>query len=177
MLAMHLLLILVIDFADLSLGMVCLHLFTFDPGWIRARRAGNSEGPETVFYDGECGLCHNTVRMLLAEDREGAAFRFSPLQGEALAQALGDEERSELPDSLIVHTHDGRWLSRSAGTAHMLLALGGLWTLLGGLLIRIPRPLRDTAYDLVAANRKRFFAKPAEACPLLPPRLRERFLP
>jgi hypothetical protein len=35
MLAMHLGLIVLIDFADLSLGMVMVHLFTFDPGWIR----------------------------------------------------------------------------------------------------------------------------------------------
>jgi hypothetical protein len=35
MFAMHLGLILVIDFADLSLGMVMLHVFTCDPGWIR----------------------------------------------------------------------------------------------------------------------------------------------
>ena len=37
-LAMHLSLIVLIDFADLSLGMVMLHLFTLDPGW-RADRA------------------------------------------------------------------------------------------------------------------------------------------
>jgi len=40
MLTMHLGLIVLIDFADLSLGMVMLHLFTFDPkwvgGWVRA---------------------------------------------------------------------------------------------------------------------------------------------
>ncbi len=35
MLAMHLGLMALIDFADLSFGMVILHLFTFDPGWIR----------------------------------------------------------------------------------------------------------------------------------------------
>lgn len=33
-LAMHLGLIVLIDFADLSLGMVMLHLFTFDPAWL-----------------------------------------------------------------------------------------------------------------------------------------------
>ena len=37
MLAMHLGLITLIDFADLSLGMVMLHLFTFDPRWLRSR--------------------------------------------------------------------------------------------------------------------------------------------
>jgi hypothetical protein len=31
---MHLSLIALIDFADLSLGMVLIHLFTFDPGWV-----------------------------------------------------------------------------------------------------------------------------------------------
>jgi len=34
MLVMHLSLLLLINFAELSLGMVMLHLFTFDPGWI-----------------------------------------------------------------------------------------------------------------------------------------------
>jgi hypothetical protein len=33
-LAMHLGLMVLIDFADLSLGMVMLHLFTFDPAWL-----------------------------------------------------------------------------------------------------------------------------------------------
>jgi hypothetical protein len=37
LLLMHLSLIALIDFADLSLGMVMLHLFTFDPAWVRAR--------------------------------------------------------------------------------------------------------------------------------------------
>jgi hypothetical protein len=37
MLCMHLGLILLIDFADLSLGMVMVHLFTFDPAWIKPR--------------------------------------------------------------------------------------------------------------------------------------------
>ena len=35
MLAMHLGLLMLLDFADLSLGMVVLHLCTFDPAWLR----------------------------------------------------------------------------------------------------------------------------------------------
>jgi hypothetical protein len=38
MLLMHLSLILLIDFADLSLGMVMIHLFTWDPRWVGAER-------------------------------------------------------------------------------------------------------------------------------------------
>jgi hypothetical protein len=34
MMGMHLGIVLMVDFADLSFGMVMLHLFTFDPDWI-----------------------------------------------------------------------------------------------------------------------------------------------
>ena len=37
MLGMHLGIVLLVDFADLSFGMVMLHLFTFDPDWLPAR--------------------------------------------------------------------------------------------------------------------------------------------
>lgn len=40
MLALHLGLLFVIDFADLSLGMVLLHLFTFDPRWLSSFSRG-----------------------------------------------------------------------------------------------------------------------------------------
>ena len=52
LLLMHLGLIVVIDFADLSLGMVLLHLFTFDPAWLPPRRAiqpvGQAFQPDTL---------------------------------------------------------------------------------------------------------------------------------
>lgn len=47
MLAMHLGLIALIDFADLSLGMVLLHLFTFDPRWFQ-RKSRQVEAIPTV---------------------------------------------------------------------------------------------------------------------------------
>ncbi len=40
MAGMHLSLVVLIDFADLSMGMLMLHAFTFDPDWIRRIRAG-----------------------------------------------------------------------------------------------------------------------------------------
>jgi hypothetical protein len=43
LLAMHVSLIVLLDFADLSLGMVMLHLFTFDPAWVPALRPGRSD--------------------------------------------------------------------------------------------------------------------------------------
>src|SRR5262249_20173935 len=76
MLLMHLGLMTVISFADLSMGMVMLHLFTFNPAWIAPLR---SAATETIFYDGGCGLCHRTVRFVLSEDASGCTFNFAPL--------------------------------------------------------------------------------------------------
>jgi predicted DCC family thiol-disulfide oxidoreductase YuxK len=171
LLSLHLSLILLIDFADLSLGMVMLHLFTFDPAWVK----GKGEGGERLFYDGSCALCHGSVRFVLAEDPEGRAFRFAPLDSEAFRAAVPAEVLSRLPDSLVVRTADGRLLTRSAGVLHVLERLGGIWRLAaipGGL---VPPPLRDAAYDFVARVRYRVFGRKDEACPLIPPALRARF--
>lgn len=173
MLALHLSLIALIDFADLSLGMVMLHLFTFDPSWVPRRSPGTLE---TLFYDGSCGLCHRAVRFVLAEDPEGAAFRFAPLGSDAFRSRVPDAERERLPDSLVLLAADGRVLTRSAAVGHLLARLGGIWSLLATAMKTVPRPLQDAAYDWIARIRYRLFAKPKDACPLLPPGLRERFL-
>ena len=77
----------------------------------------------------------------------------------------------------VVLTGDDRVLTRSAAVLFVLGALGGLWTIaarVGGPIV--PRPAADALYDLVARWRKRLFAAPAEACPVVSPVLRARFL-
>ena len=172
MLAMHLGLIVVIDFADLSLGMVMLHLFTFDPAWLQSQKA---TATEVVFYDGQCGLCHRVVRFVLAEDPEGRAFRFAPLDSEAFRTALSAAEREQLPDSLVVRCADGTVLLKSAGALHILRRLGGLWHILSLLIHMLPLGLRDHVYDAIARTRHSLFRPPDEACPLVPADLRKRF--
>ncbi len=172
-LLMHLSLIAFIDFADLSLGMVMIHLFTFDPGWIRPLPAST----EMLFYDGHCGLCQRSVRLILAEDAAGTAFRFAPLQGETFQSSIPAPERGALPLSLVVRTEKGALLTRSAGVLHILRRLGGVWRLLAGVLVLLPAAVRDRLYDGVARVRLHLFARPAEACPLMTPQLRARFDP
>jgi predicted DCC family thiol-disulfide oxidoreductase YuxK len=171
LLGLHLALVLLIDFADLSLGMVMLHLFTFDPAWL----PGKGAPVERLFYDGSCALCQGAVRFLLAEDPEGRTFRFAPRDSQAFRVQVPAEWQAGLPDSLVVVTADGRLLTRSAGVLHILERLGGLWRVLAAAGRLVPRPLRDTAYDLMARTRYRIFGRKEEACPLLPPHLRARF--
>jgi predicted DCC family thiol-disulfide oxidoreductase YuxK len=174
LLAMHFGLLTLVDFADLSFGMVMLHLFTFDPAWLKPKPAGGA--PDHVFYDGSCGLCHRAVRFVLAEDR-AARFLFSPLQGATIRTFLDDARRATLPDSMVVRAGDGRLLMHSDAWVHMLRGLGGAWRGLGGVVRLVPRPLRDGVYHCVARVRRRLFAAPKDACPLLPKQLRERFVP
>jgi predicted DCC family thiol-disulfide oxidoreductase YuxK len=136
-----------------------------------------ADAPETVFYDGGCGLCHRSVRWILDRDPEGRAFRFAPLEGETFRARVEEARRVGLPDSLVVLTRDGRLLARSDATAHVLGRLGAAWPVVGALLAAVPRPLRDAAYDAVARRRHRLFERPGAACPVASPQLRARFDP
>jgi hypothetical protein len=87
-LALHLALIPLIDFADLSLGMVMLHLFTFDPAWLPPVTART---PETLFYDGQC-------YRLFARPQDACPIATPDLHSRLLAQ------RSVGPKSISVAT-------------------------------------------------------------------------
>src|SRR5690349_6644154 len=141
--------------------------------WIRPLPAAT----ERIFYDGHCGLCQRSVRLILAKDATGTAFRFAPLQGETFASLVPAEERETLPLSLVVRTEKGMLLTRSAAVLHIMRRLGGVWRLLAGLLVLLPTGLRDRLYDGVVRNRHRLFVRPADVCPLMPPHLRGRFDP
>jgi predicted DCC family thiol-disulfide oxidoreductase YuxK len=150
-----------------------LLLLAFDPRWIPARLPGRRD---QLFYDGSCGLCHGTVRFLLAEDRSAAAFTFGALQGETWESSVPAAQRRTLPDSVVVRTDEGELLTRSTGVAHLLERLGGFWRVLGATLRVLPQGVRDGAYDLVARVRYGIFGRKNALCPLLPPDLRTRFL-
>ena len=172
MVGLHAGLLLLVSFADLTAGMLLVHLFTFDPAWLRRRMAHRSEW---VFYDGNCALCHGWVRFVLAEDTDGKTFRISPLQGELFATCFTAEQRASLPDSLAVLTEDERLLTRSAAVLHVLRRLGGLWRIMGVILVVTPRSILDWFYDRVAGLRKQLFHTQENLCPVVSPELRRRF--
>ncbi len=132
---------------------------------------------DTVFYDGNCGFCHWSVKLLLSADRRGCLFRYAPLGGDTFRACVPEAERMRLPDSLVVLTAGGVLLLRSAAVLHLLRRLGGWWRVSAFFLRFLPRPIRDRLYDSFAAVRLRLFRRPNESCPLLPPSLRTRFDP
>jgi len=171
MVGMHLGLMALVNFTDLTAGMLILHLFTFDPAWLPGpRHAGRP-----IFYDGHCGLCHGFVEFVLREDQSTNPFSFAPLQGDFVRRTVPDDVRAGLPDSVVVLDEKDRILTRSTAVIFVMRRLGGLWLLAAFLLSVIPRPLRDLGYDAIASVRKKVFGTTDELCPLIPPPWRERF--
>ena len=152
------------------LVLLVLLAFLFDPAWVRP---GGRACGATVLYDGDCGFCHSTVRWLLSEEGRSASLRFAPLAGPTAGKLL---ERAgagdDVPDSVLVITESGRLLLRSEA---VMAACGGIWRVAAWLLVLIPRPLRDLAYDLVALLRRSLARAPEGACPLMTPEQRLRF--
>jgi predicted DCC family thiol-disulfide oxidoreductase YuxK len=129
----------------------------------------------TVFYDGRCGLCHGFVRFLLARDPAGTNFNFAPLHGEYFAAAVPENQRVNLPDSVVVKSADGQLLVRSTAVLYLLKRLGRFYRLLATAIGVLPRGLLDCCYDGVAALRRKLFLKPPDVCPVTPAHLRARF--
>ncbi|MES2788392.1 MAG: DCC1-like thiol-disulfide oxidoreductase family protein [Planctomycetota bacterium] len=126
-----------------------------------------------VFFDGVCGLCDHTVKLLLRLDRR-QRLRFAPLQGETAAQLLEAADIQELK-SLVMYDRQG--VSRcSTAVVRILWHVGGLYRIPSSLLWLIPSPIRNWGYRFVAAHRYQWFGK-HEACRLPVPSERARFLP
>jgi predicted DCC family thiol-disulfide oxidoreductase YuxK len=127
---------------------------------------------DVVLYDGVCVFCSRWIRFIATRDT-GKRFRFTAIQsayGTRLAQAFGIDPQD--PDTNAV-IHGGVAHLKSDGALTVLSYLPAWrWA---GLLLWIPRPLRDAGYDLVARNRYRIFGK-YDACFVPDAAFRDRVL-
>ena len=125
------------------------------------------------FYDGECGLCTTSVQWALRHDRRNT-LRFAPLQGRTFAELNAPNKPATL-DTMALLDAEGLHL-RSTGALKMLQHLGGPWTTLARIMLRVPRPIRDPMYNAVARRRLAWFGT-ADKCRAPTPAERARFLP
>lgn len=167
MLAMHVGIALVVDFADLTLGMILVHLFVFDPNWLPGRAGAIHR---VVFFDGVCALCDGSMRFLIGEDHN-RLLRFAPLQGttaagEPAVAKIFEADGADLKSVIYLRDAGGHKevLTRSDAILAILDDLGGFWRVLA-LARFVPRALRDRVYDFIARNRYGWFGR-LEACRL-----------
>ncbi|MGV3522606.1 MAG: thiol-disulfide oxidoreductase DCC family protein [Candidatus Sericytochromatia bacterium] len=126
-----------------------------------------------ILFDGVCNLCNSSVNFIIDHDPEGY-FQFAALQSEAGQAALAEHGLSQKDFDSVVLIENGKASTKSTAALQIGRRFGGAWGLLGGLLI-VPAFLRNLVYDVVAANRYRWFGK-QEQCRLPTPALRSRFL-
>jgi predicted DCC family thiol-disulfide oxidoreductase YuxK len=111
---------------------------------------------DVILYDGVCVFCSRWVRFVATRDTK-RRFRFTAIQsgyGTRLAQAFGINPDD--PDTNAV-IHGGVAHFKSDGALTVLSNLPG-WSWVGVLLL-VPKPLRDAVYNLVAHNRYSIFGK------------------
>ncbi len=159
----------------INLGVFSLAMMAFAPNliaasdwdalgrwWSRRRRA------RTVVFDGGCGICFQTVRMLARLDG-----------GRHLTFIASDDRRrlpADLPDELLAWTivvidpETGRRFTRASAFAQILDSLPGGFLL--ALAMRLPgiKQAAGWIYDLVARNRTAISAALGMgACGVAPP--------
>ena len=131
------------------------------------------DGP-IVFFDGECGLCHRTVRFLVEHD-PAVHLRFAPLQSDATRRLLAGYDTPALddPDSVLLLDR-GRLYERSTAVLKIARYLPMPWRALS-LLRFIPRPVRDAVYRFIARHRLRWFGR-HDSCQRPSAELRRRLI-
>ncbi len=116
------------------------------------------ETPYILLYDGDCGLCHRSVRFLYKRDRKHR-FTFVPLNsslGIKLTSLSGIDTKRI--DSIILIEQKVAYFIKSRAVLKSLFALGGLWKLVYPLLM-LPTCLGDWTYDFIAKRRFKWFKK------------------
>ena len=126
-----------------------------------------------ILFDGECNLCTSSVQFVIERD-PGAYFRFASLQSPAGKRLLAQQGLSGQQIDSVALIDGPSCFTKSDAALRIARQLSGWWPLLG-LLAIVPRPLRDWGYDIVAANRYRWFGK-QNSCMVPTPELRNRFL-
>jgi len=150
-------------------------LSTLIPQGLAPRRDGRKR---IVFFDGNCGLCSRTVRLLLRADR-GRILRFAPLQGRTASLLLPKPLREQAIEGSLVYYREGsdrrpEYLLRDEAVLAIYDDIGGALRLLG-IGRWLPGSLRERTYRFIARNRLRMF--PGGACPLDGLSGKERILP
>jgi predicted DCC family thiol-disulfide oxidoreductase YuxK len=113
--------------------------------------------PRIIIFDGICLLCNRTVDFLIRIDRR-ERFRFITLQNLLEKEWIPEEPAGKITGESVMLLDNGRIYIRSAAILKIAEILGFPWCLLASLYV-IPVKLRDRLYNVVAANRYKWFGK------------------
>lgn len=125
-----------------------------------------------VLFDGVCNLCNGAVQFIVERDLQ-SQFSFASLQSKKGQELLKGHKIDSSLNSMVL-IEGARVYFKSTAALRVVRRLKFPWSL-SSLLIALPPFVRDFLYDIIAANRYRWFGK-RELCMIPTPGLRERFL-
>lgn len=125
-----------------------------------------------ILFDGVCNLCNGTVQLIIRLDKK-KRFRYASLQSEKGREILADFTTQQLPDSFF-YLKKGKLYSQSSAALLVGIELGFPANLIGVAYV-FPGFFRDFVYDLIAANRYRWFGK-TETCMVPDPNISSLFI-
>lgn len=125
-----------------------------------------------ILFDGICNLCSSSVRFIIQRD-PGREFKFASLQSEAGKQYIEQYNIHETIDSIVL-IKDGKVYLESTAALKIASRLKWPWRIFG-ILLGIPKPLRDRLYKWIAKNRYNWFGRD-ESCMMPSKENRDRFI-
>lgn len=115
--------------------------------------------PENTFlvlYDGDCLLCHASVRIILHNDVH-KKFYFAPLNsptGQEIRNHLGIASQGK--SSIIVYIPNSTYYSKSQAIVAIAKHLKAPYSWVRYIRY-LPKPFSDWVYDCIASNRYKWF--------------------
>jgi predicted DCC family thiol-disulfide oxidoreductase YuxK len=119
-----------------------------------------------VVFDGFCHVCSGGVRFVMGHPVD-PPFEIVPMQSERGRELLVRHGIDPDDPTTFLVLDDGKAMTESDASIHVVAALGGIWRLAAAGRI-VPKLVRDWMYRVLARNRYRWFGKRATC--YLPPR-------
>ncbi|MDA9554824.1 thiol-disulfide oxidoreductase DCC family protein [Pelobium sp.] len=126
-----------------------------------------------ILFDGVCNLCNGFVQFVIKRDKK-ANFKFAALQSAAAKEILLANQLNPQELKTVIFIRDHKVYTQSDAALQIAKGLDGLWPLAGVLLV-IPKFIRNAVYQFIAKNRYRWFGE-KETCMVPTPDLQNRFL-
>jgi predicted DCC family thiol-disulfide oxidoreductase YuxK len=126
-----------------------------------------------ILFDGVCNFCNGAVNFIIKRDKN-ANIKFAALQSHTGQKLLEEYMLPKKNFNSFVLIHNGKAFHKTTAALHTITYLPPIWKWAKIFWI-VPRFLRDAVYDVIAANRYKWFGK-KEQCMIPAAGIKERFL-
>ena len=126
-----------------------------------------------ILFDGVCNLCNSSVQFVIRHDHK-EIFKFASLQSEAGKKYLNEFKLSKNKLSSFILIENDKVFFKSTAALMVIKELKAPIKLLYVLII-IPAFIRNFCYNIISANRYKWFGK-ALVCMIPDMKYVDRFL-